>query len=135
MINTKIIKLASNSKFAGLKNIFTHKSTMKNTLCGDFIKIEVIADKKRIKSMRYEVESCILCEASASLLAQKIKNLEIKYLKSIINILNNQNKKDKINFSHKFKSFNLLLNKSTKSRANCVILPIEALLKAFKMSQ
>ena len=115
MINTKIIKLASNSKFAGLKNIFTHKSTMKNTLCGDFIKIEVIADKKRIKSMRYEVESCILCEASASLLAQKIKNLEIKYLKSIINILNNQNKKDKINFSHKFKSFNLLLNKFTLS--------------------
>ena len=31
--------------------------------------------------MRYETESCILCEASASLFSNKIKNVNIKDLK------------------------------------------------------
>ena len=81
MIDTKIIRIASNTKYAGLKNNFTHKSSLKNTLCGDFIKVEFIANKSKIKSMRYETESCILCEASASLLASKINNFNINDLK------------------------------------------------------
>ena len=37
MIDQKIIKIASNTKFAGLKNQYTHKSSIKNSFCGDFI--------------------------------------------------------------------------------------------------
>ena len=132
MIDQKIIKLASDTKYVGLKNNFTHKSKMKNSLCGDLIKIEVIANKTKIKSMRYEVESCVLCEASASLLAKKIKNLNIKDLSKISTMLK-KDRKNNINFLSKFKKFNLLLNNSNQSRVNCVILPIEALLKAFKI--
>ena len=87
MIDTKIIKIASNTKYAGLKNHCTHKSSLKNSLCGDFIKVEFIASKSKIKSMRYETESCILCEASASLLANKIKNFHLKDLKKIYLLL------------------------------------------------
>ena len=54
---------------------------MKNSLCGDFIKLEIIANKSIIKSMRYETQSCILCEASASLLANKISKLKVNDLK------------------------------------------------------
>ena len=87
MIDTKIIKIASNTKFVGLKNDFTHKSSLKNSLCGDLIKIEMIANKSKIKSMRYETESCLLCEASASLLANKINKFLIKDLKKdLINL-------------------------------------------------
>ena len=50
-----------------------------------FYKIEFIADKFKIKSMRYETNSCILCEASASLLSRKIKNSQINVLVKIIN--------------------------------------------------
>ena len=78
MISPKIIKIASNTKYVGLTNNFTHKTSMKNSLCGDFIKVEFIANKFKIKSMRYETESCILCEASASLLANKITKLKRK---------------------------------------------------------
>ena len=38
MINSKIIKIASFSNNTGLKNKYTHKSSIKNSLCGDFIK-------------------------------------------------------------------------------------------------
>ena len=77
MINNKIIKIAAYTNNVGLKNIFTHKSSIKNSICGDIIKTEFVVDKSKIKSMRYETESCILCEASASLFSRKIKNIKI----------------------------------------------------------
>ena len=133
MINSKIIKLASNTKYEGLKDIFTHKSSMKNSFCGDLIKIEVVAKNKKIKSMRYETESCILCEASASLLANKVKNFDLNELKKNVKIFKKIKKKDKINIPLKFKEYRYLFNERTLNRINCVILPMEALSKAFKI--
>jgi nitrogen fixation NifU-like protein len=135
MINSKIIKIASNTKYEGLKNIFTHKSSIKNSLCGDFIKVEFIANKSKIKSMRYETESCILCEASASLLASKIKKLYLKDIKKDIENLKKIKKNKNLNFPLRFKELKQLLNKQTLKRINCVILPMEALSKAFKISK
>tara|TARA_B100001029_G_C14807817_1_gene310602 strand:+ start:150 stop:554 length:405 start_codon:yes stop_codon:yes gene_type:complete len=134
MIDTKIIKIASNTKYSGLKNQFTHKASLKNSLCGDFIKVEFIAKKSMIKSMRYETESCILCEASASLLANKINKFNIKDLKKDFTNIKKIKKNKNLNFPLKFKELNRLINKKTLNRLNCVILPIEALFKAFKIS-
>ena len=134
MIDTKIIKIASNTKYSGLKNQFTHKASLKNSLCGDFIKVEFIAKKSMIKSMRYETESCILCEASASLLANKINKFNIKDLKKDFTNIKKIKKNKNLNFPLKFKELNRLINKKNLGRLNCVILPIEALFKAFKIS-
>ena len=135
MIDSKIIKIASYTKNAGLKNRFTHKSCIKNPLCGDFIKTEFIADKSKIKSMRYETESCILCEASASLFSRKIKNLQINDLIKEIKKLKGFDGKVNYKFSNKFKEFKRLINKQNITRLNCVILPMEAFLKAFKINE
>ena len=135
MINTKIIKLASFTSNQGLKNKFTHKSYVKNSMCGDYIKTEFIVEKSKIKSMRYETESCILCEASASLLAIKIKKLYLKDIKKDIENLKKIKKNKNLNFPLRFKELKLLLNKQTLKRINCVILPMEALSKAFKISK
>ena len=72
MIDKYVFKLASNTTNVGLKNRYSHKISLKNTTCGDKITIEIIADTKKIHSMKYETESCLYCEASASLLSQKI---------------------------------------------------------------
>ena len=37
MINSKIIKIASFTNNVGLKNRYTHKSTVKNPLCGTLL--------------------------------------------------------------------------------------------------
>tara|TARA_X000000368_G_scaffold409775_1_gene392268 strand:+ start:1206 stop:1610 length:405 start_codon:yes stop_codon:yes gene_type:complete len=134
MINSKIIKLASYTKNAGLKNNFTHKSTIKNSLCGDLIKTEFIAQKSKIKSMRYETESCVLCEASASLFSRKIKNNKVQTLVKEIKKLKKIEKNTKNNFPKRFKEFSQLLKKNNINRFNCVILPMEAFLKAFKVN-
>ena len=134
MIDKKIIRIASNTKFEGLRKIYTHKSSAKNHLCGDYIKIELIADKSKIKSMRYETESCILCEASASLLANKIRNFNLKDLYIVLTYLRNIKKNKKIFLPRKLKEFHKILNSKTLNRVNCVILPMEALLKALKIN-
>ena len=133
MIDSKIVKIASFTKNAGLRNDFTHKSSIKNSLCGDFIKTEFIVHGSKVKSMRYETESCILCEASASLFSRKIKNAKIKNLEKEIKRIKDFKKKSNYNFSIRFKEFSKLINKKNINRLNCVILPMEAFLKAFKI--
>ena len=133
MIDSKIIKIASYTKNVGLRNKFTHKSSIKNSLCGDFIKTEFIADKLKVKSMRYETESCLLCEASASLFSRKIKNFKIRELIKEIKELKKSNNNINYSFSNKLKEFDRLINKKNVNRFNCVTLPMEAFLKAFKM--
>ena len=133
MISAKIIQIASNAKYKGLKNIFTHKSSVRNPLCGDKIKIELIANKTKINSMRYQAESCILCEASASLISEKIKNYSLKNLKKNILKLKEQLKDKKSNLPARFKEFRCFLIKDNINRHKCVTLPFDALLKAFKL--
>mgnify|MGYP001253580040 CR=1 FL=1 len=135
MINSKIIKIASITKNAGLKNKFTHKSSIRNSLCGDFIRTEFIADKLKIKSMRYETESCVLCEASASLLSRRIKSIKILDLIDEIQKIKKSKKSKSFKFSKKFNDFNELINQKSFNRLNCVILPMEAFLKAFKINK
>ena len=133
MISQKVIQIVSNTKYSGLNKNFTHKSSMKNSLCGDKIKIELIANKKKISSMRYEAESCILCEASAILVAKKIKNYTLENLKKDIKVLKDNIKNKKFNFPPKFKDYKYLTTKDNDSRRNCIILPLDAVLKAFKI--
>ena len=135
MISSKIIKIASNTKFAGLKNRFSHRSSLKNSLCGDFIKVELIVNKSKIISMRYETESCVLCEASASLLANKIKKLCHKDIKDDIKNLKRIKVNQNLRISLKFKELKQLLNKKNLNRINCVILPMEAFSKAIKIGK
>ena len=133
MITNEIIKIASNTSNVGLTNKYTYRSTKKNSMCGDIIRIELITKNSKINSMKYETESCVYCEASASLLALKIKNLPVSIVKKELNKIKDGFSKD-INFifSKKFMDFKFLINKNNKKRLNCILLPIDAVLKAFK---
>ncbi len=133
MITNEIIKIASNTTNVGLTNKFTFKSVKKNSTCGDLIKIELISTNSKINSMKYETESCVYCEASASLLAKKIKNMPINTIKKELNRIKESIKvKEDFNFHKKFEKFKFLLNKKNFRRINCVLLPIEAVLNALK---
>jgi len=133
MISNEIIKFASNTSNVGLTNKYTFKSTKKNSMCGDVIKVELIQKNYKINSMKYETESCVLCEASASLLSRNIKNLPIKTIKVELNKLKKNPFKDlKFIFPKKFKEFKFLMNKDNSNRLNCIFLPIDAVLKALK---
>jgi len=132
MINKKIIKIASDTRNIGLTNKFTFKSSLKNLMCGDKIKLELLVENLKINSMKYETESCIYCEASASLLAKKVKNLNvnsaIKDLNKIKEIIYN----NKFTLPANFKDFKFLINKKNINRIKCINLPLDAVLKALR---
>ena len=132
MIDSKIIKIALNTKNVGLTNNYTYKSSLKNSICGDKIKLELIFKQSKIYLMKYETEACIYCEASASLLANKIKNLTKENAIKDLDLLKNMLKTDKYIFPVKFKEFRKLINKKNFNRINCINLPLDAVLKALQ---
>tara|TARA_B100000767_G_C19505898_1_gene426258 strand:+ start:252 stop:650 length:399 start_codon:yes stop_codon:yes gene_type:complete len=130
MITKKIIKIASDTKNIGLTNKYNFKSSLKNQVCGDKIKLEITVKNLKINSLKYETESCVYCEASASLLAKKIKNLNInlaiKDLKKIKEVMHN----NKFTLPINFRDFKVLINKKNINRIKCINLPFDAVLKA-----
>ena len=78
MIDKEIIKIASNTENHGALDNHTHFSKLKNTICGDEMKVYLIIENNKITNFKYECESCIYCQASVSLLSRKIKNKSVE---------------------------------------------------------
>jgi len=116
MIDSKILEFAQDISNYGLQNTSKNFASIKNKKCGDRIKVELEVKNKIIKNMRYETESCIFCQASASILAKHIKKNKVKNIKNLTS----------------FKNFKFLLSKRYLSRKECVMLPIDAVKKAIK---
>ena len=133
MINKEIIRIASNTSNVGLNNEYSHKISLKNKLCGDKITLELIVSKKKILSMKYETESCIYCEASASLLSKEIKKFNIQTIKDEFKNLKNIYKNKEFKIPKKFSDFNNLLNSDNINKYNCIFLPFDAVIKALKI--
>ena len=95
MISSEIIKIASDTSNYGIKKNSDHIATSKNKLCGDKITIEIVVSNSKIDRMFYETESCIFCQASASLLSKIIKKSNIDSLREDVNEINMSYKKKK----------------------------------------
>ena len=132
MINREIIKLAACTDNVGLKNEYSHKTSLKNSLCGDKITIEILIKNTKVKSIKYETEACIFCEASASLISRKIQNLYIKDIKKDFLYLKKISNNKKLRIPHKMSDYKKLFNSVNLSRIKCIILPFNAVLKALK---
>ena len=133
MISKEIIRIASNTSNVGLNDEYSHKISLKNKLCGDKITLELIVLKKKILSMKYETESCVYCEASASLLSKKIKKFNIQTIKNEFKNLKNISKNKEFKIPRKFEDFNKLFNSDNFNRYNCIFLPFDAVIKALKL--
>jgi nitrogen fixation NifU-like protein len=129
MISLEIIKIASDTSNQGIKKNSNLIATSKNKICGDNITVEIEIFNNKIQKMSYETESCIFCQASASLLSKIIIKSNIEYLRSDISEINMSYKNKKIVLKKKYKPFRLLFQQKYKHRFNCILLPFNALLK------
>ena len=69
-MDLEIINIAANSKNnKDIKN-HTHYSKLKNSTCGDEIQIKLIIKGEKITNFGYQTDSCVYCQASASLLSK-----------------------------------------------------------------
>ena len=130
MIDKEIIRIATNTENHGALDNHTHFSKLKNSICGDDMKIYLIVENDKITNFKYECESCIYCQASVSLLSRKAKNKPIKKVKNFALKANSYFKKGSNSFDKEWKEFDKIMTKNNISRKECLLLPINTMLDA-----
>ena len=130
MIDKEIIKIASNTENHGVLDKHTHFSKLKNTICGDEMKIYLIIKNDKIENFKYECESCIYCQASVSLLSRSVKNKSIEKVKNFAEQAKNCFDKSSKSFDKEWKEFDKIMTKNNISRKECLLLPLNTTLDA-----
>tara|TARA_Y100000590_G_scaffold55635_1_gene58252 strand:- start:521 stop:931 length:411 start_codon:yes stop_codon:yes gene_type:complete len=130
MIDREIIKIASNTENHGVLDNHTHFSKLKNSICGDDMKIYLIVKNNKIIHLKYECESCIYCQASVSLLSRNAKNKLVDKFKNFALQASNSFKNDTNSFDKEWKEFDKIMNKKNVSRKECLLLPLNTTLDA-----
>ena len=130
MIDTEVIRIASNTENHGALDNHTHFSKLKNSICGDDMKIYLIVENNKITNFKYECESCIYCQASVSLLSRKAKNKSIEKAKNFAQQANGHFDKSANSFDKEWKEFDKIMIKNNISRKECLLLPINTTLDA-----
>ena len=129
-MDLRILEIASNTENNKILDNPTHKSKNKNPICGDEMEISLIIKNDKVIDMGYQCKSCVYCQASVSLLSQKIKNKNLDEINKLIIICEKIFEKTKINLEKKWLSFNELFNKKNLSRKECLLLPLRTVSKA-----
>jgi NifU homolog involved in Fe-S cluster formation len=131
-MNKEILKISLNTENLSFLENHTHSIKLKNSTCGDEIKIYLIVKNKKITDFKYQGESCIYCQASASLLSINVKNKTVSRIEILLKQADNLFKNKKINSNKEWENFLKIMNKSNILRKECLLLPIKATLKALK---
>jgi len=130
MIDKEIIRIASNTENHGALGAHTHFSKLKNSICGDDMKVYLIVKNDKIINFKYECESCIYCQASVSLLSRQVKNKSIEKVKNFAQQANSCFDKSTNSFDKEWKEFDKIMKKNNISRKECLLLPINTMLDA-----
>jgi len=132
-MDLKILKIASNTENNKVLDNFTHRSKNKNPICGDEMEISLVVKNDTVIDMGYQCKSCVYCQASVSLLSQKIKNKNLVEVKRFIISCENIFDNTKIVIEKNWKGFVELFDKKNISRKECLLLPLRTVLKALKI--
>ena len=128
-MNLEIINIAANTKNnKDIKN-HTHFIKLKNSVCGDEIKLKLIINGNKITNIGYQTESCIYCQASASLLSEISMNSKKDKIIKLCNEAKLFFDKDEENLNKNLKLFSKLFVKENLSRKDCILLPFKAMEK------
>ena len=131
-MDLKILKIASNTENNKVLDNFTHRSKNKNPICGDEMEITLMVKNDTVIDMGYQCKSCVYCQASVSLLSQKIKNKNLEEIKRFVTSCENIFENTKTVIEKNWKGFVELFDKQNMSRKECLLLPLRTVLKALK---
>ena len=128
-MNLEIINIAADTKNnKDIKN-HTHFIKLKNSICGDEIQIKLIIKGEKITNIGYQTDSCIYCQASASLLSKISMNSKKDKIIKLCNEAKLFFDKDEENLNKNLKLFSKLFVKKNLSRKDCILLPFKAMEK------
>ena len=132
-MDLRILEIASNTENNKVLDKHTHKSKNKNPICGDEMEISLVVKNDTVIDMGYQCKSCIYCQASVSLLSQKIKNKNLDEIRSFLKSCENIFENTKVVLEKNWNDFFELFDKKNISRKECLLLPLRTVLKALKI--
>ena len=128
-MDLEILNIASDTDNNRNIENYTHFSKLKNSLCGDEVLIKLIIKDDKIVDFGYQGNSCVYCQASASLLSK----ISINNKKSELNELcDNAKSYFDGNFEiieKKLVLFKRIFRKKNLQRKECILLPFNTLKK------
>ena len=128
-MDLEILNIASNTENNRNIKHYTHCSKLKNSLCGDEVRIEVVIKNNKIVDFGYQGNSCIYCQASASLLSKISLNNQIEKIKILCDDSKLFFENDKKILEKKWFVLKKLFKKKNISRKECILLPFKTLKK------
>ena len=128
-MDLEILKIASENYNKKYIQNFTHRSKLKNPICGDEIQINLVIKDDKIIDFGYQGKSCIYCQASANILSK----ISINRNKSQIDKLCDNAKlyfegNIKV-IEKKWKILLKIFKNKNRSRKECILLPFKTMKK------
>ena len=128
-MDLEILKIASDTdNYKDIKN-HTHYSKLKNSLCGDEMKIKLIIKNEKIIDFGYQGNSCVYCQASASLLSKISINSKKDRINELCDTAKTYFDADVKIKLIKWGNFKKLFKKKNIYRKECILLPFKTLKK------
>jgi len=127
----EILRLAGEARGAGRLAGATITLTVKNPLCGDQIRLDVLFNDKKVADLAHETRACVLCQASASLIATLAPGQSEANIRQARDMVAAMLAGDTHELSgwKEYAVFTPVIDHP--GRHKCVTLPLDALVKAF----
>lgn len=100
-----------------------------NPMCGDKITLDLKMDHEKIAALGYEVKACVLCQASASAMAEQLPGKtrrDTSALRDSVKTMLEQSAEAPAGFAP------LAAVQPHKSRHACVLLPLDAVIEGLE---
>ncbi|MBV8800832.1 MAG: iron-sulfur cluster assembly scaffold protein [Alphaproteobacteria bacterium] len=129
----EILRLAADAHGAGRLPSPTVTGTAHNPACGDKVVIDLETDAQgRVVAIAQEAKACVLTQASASILGDRLKGASREDVEDLANALGTMLVANGDPPPAPFDPYSAFRGAVThRNRHHCVLLPIEAVLDAF----
>ncbi|MBM3573238.1 MAG: iron-sulfur cluster assembly scaffold protein, partial [Alphaproteobacteria bacterium] len=125
-----ITELAKSDSGSGRLARADRRATLDNPLCGDRVTIELAIKGDRITALAHEVRGCVLCRASAAVLGRRAPGQRRDEIAAVHQALRAMLRGEKAGVAG-WREFDVFQPVGPhKSRHECVLLPVEAVVKA-----
>ena len=129
--NARMLRLAAEAAGAGRLPDANGSAEIVNPVCGDRIRVDVRTEGVRIAALGYEVHACVLTQASASLLGRHACGRTMAEMREVAQRVEAMLHEDGTAPADVWSDYAALEPvRAHKSRHDCVMLPLRALLAA-----
>ena len=133
----EILRLAADAHGAGHISQPHVTGDAHNPACGDKVSVDLVLDKDgRVAAIAHDTKACVLAQASASILGQSLKGAsrdDVEDLANAVGMMLGAKAPPPDAPFDAYSAFEGVVEH--RNRRQCVLLPIEAVLKAFENSE